>query len=80
VAQISSQVNEDEMIGLIEERLKASLNPVHPDPVFVHRLKHRLVTPPKITIERQRKPLFLLLILSLGILSGITIVWFTRRG
>jgi hypothetical protein len=75
----SLRFNEDEMMGLLEERLKASLNPIRPDPAFVHRLKYRLVTPPRITIEARRKPVLLLLLLLFGLLSGITIVWFVRR-
>jgi hypothetical protein len=62
----------------LEEQLRMSLNPINPDPEFVHRLRTRLVSRPNITVE-QRPGVPVFIIIACGLFSGALLVWLLRR-
>lgn len=64
-------------ISLLESELAAIMRPIEPPPGFRGHLQHRLATPPVVTIEEQTAGKAFL-ILSLGLFSGILLVWFGR--
>ena len=66
-------------LGGIEQRLSNFLNPIKPDPGFVERLQKRLVTPPLVTVETHPRPLWLVLILSAGLVCGVLVYWLFGR-
>ncbi|MCC6147601.1 MAG: hypothetical protein IT308_08550 [Anaerolineaceae bacterium] len=65
--------------GVIEQRLSNFLNPIPPDPTFVKRLQRRLITPPLVTVEAHSRPFWLVLILSVGLISGALLFWLFGR-
>lgn len=65
----------------VEQRLNTILNPINPNPDFVHRLKKRLVTTPVITVEEHARPLWLLMVLAGGLVIGVLFYWlFGKEG
>lgn len=64
-------------ISLLERDLAAIMRPIEPSPGFRGHLQQRLATPPVVTIEEQTAGKAFL-ILSLGLFSGILVVWFSR--
>ncbi len=66
---------EDNHLGSFEQRLSSVLNPINPNPEFVHRLQRRLVTPPLVAIESHSRPFWLVLILAAGLVLGVLFYW-----
>jgi len=73
--QISYDVDK---IDQIEGKLQKILHPVRPDPGFVYRLHHRLVTPPGIVLEQDTGRAVLILV-AFGLFFGVLITWILRR-
>ena len=71
-------MSEEKYLGNLEEELMFSLNPVEPRREFISRLKHQLVTPSEVTIDKpSRFNPFLPAVA--GILGGILLIWVIRR-
>jgi len=66
-------------LGVIEQRLSHVFNPIKPDPDFVGRLRKRLVNPPLVTVETRSRPLWLVFILSAGLVCGVLLYWLFGR-
>ncbi len=62
----------------LEGHLKTSLHPVNPNPEFVSKLRHRLVSPTPPVLEDEPRLLGLLIIL-FGLLTGIVILFLGKR-
>lgn len=66
---------ENNALGSVEQRLSSMLNPINPDPEFVHRLQRRLFTPPSVVVAPHSRPFWLALILAAGLTLGVLFYW-----
>ncbi len=62
----------------LEQRLAESLKPVHPDPVFIDSLKHKLAQSSATVIERHAGHQELMIV-GLGLAAGALLVWAINR-
>jgi len=62
----------------VEEQLQESFRPVIPDPEFVRRLYRRLTNSPTTVVER-RSEAGILLIIALGVLTGVVGLMLVKR-
>jgi hypothetical protein len=63
----------------LEQRLSDSLKPVHPDPVFIDSLKHKLAQGTTTVVERHVNGHSELVIIGLGLATGALLVWLLSR-
>lgn len=55
------------------------LTPIDPDPEFVNSLKGRLFRPAAVTVESEPRTWNALLLIGLGIFSGVLLVWGLKK-
>jgi hypothetical protein len=67
-----------EALENIEGFLQSSLHPVNPDREFVSKLHHRLVEPARTTLEPSSGVMSLLVVV-VGLLSGLLVLVFGKR-
>jgi hypothetical protein len=65
-------------ITSLEKRLSESLQPIRPDPGFIHSLKEKLANTSSVIVERRSSHAGLLVI-GLGLFTGALLVWLLRR-
>ena len=68
----------DEILQSLEGHLQTSLHPVAPNPVFITKLRDRLVMPGPPMLEKESGALGMLLI-ALGLLTGVAILLLGKR-
>jgi hypothetical protein len=65
-------------INSLEKQLSESLQPIRPDPTFIKSLKEKLSNSSSVYVEN-RSPRPGLLIIGLGLFTGVLMIWLLRR-
>ena len=71
-------MEELEFINSLEKKLSDSLQPVTPDPRFIHSLKEKLSQGTSVIIEKPSVPP-IIIILGIGLFTGALAFWLFRR-
>jgi hypothetical protein len=73
-----NEMEELDFINSLEKKLSESLQPVSPDPRFIHSLREKLSHGTSVIVEKPAvQPI--LLILGLGLFTGALMLWLFRR-
>jgi hypothetical protein len=75
---MNNEMEELNYMNSLEKRLSESLRPVRPDPTFIHSLREKLAHNSAVMVEKSA-PNPGLLILGIGLVTGIAFVWLMRR-
>jgi hypothetical protein len=75
---MNNEMEELNYMNSLEKKLSESLRPVRPDPTFIHSLREKLARSSAVIVEK-RGPNQGLLIVGIGLVTGIAFVWLMRR-
>lgn len=73
-----NEIDELIFINSLEKKLSESLQPVNPDPRFIHSLQNRLAQNSDVIVEK-RSSLPGILVLGMGLVSGAMLVFLLRK-